>query len=95
LTFPGLKVVFRVEYNKKRDKKANVRFQKDETIPRNDMYKSHAVHVPSGEPPNSVPRPVPKKKSGVAKPITQGKLLKAGGPSVSVHWISWVPGAYR
>lgn len=50
------------------------------------MYKSHVVHVPSGEPPNSVSRPVPKKKAGVVKPITQGKLLRAGGPSVSIRW---------
>jgi hypothetical protein len=52
------------------------------------MYKSHVVHVPSGEPPNSVSRPVPKKKAGAVKPITQGKLLKAGGPSVSGHRLS-------
>ena len=49
------------------------------------MYKSHVVHVPSGEPPGSVSRPVPKKKAGVVKPITQGKLLRAGGPSVSIR----------
>ena len=77
----------RIEYNKKKDKKTAIKFQKDETIPRNDMYKSHVVHVPSGEPPNSVSRPVPRKKPGVVKPITQGKLLRAGGPSVSIHWI--------
>jgi hypothetical protein len=55
------------------------------------MYKSHVVHVPSGEPPNSVSRPVPKKKAGFVKPITQGKLLKAGGPSVRVTWLPWLP----
>lgn len=70
-----------IEYHKKRDKKTAVKFQKDETIPRNDLYKSHVVHVPSGEPPNSVSRPVPKKKPGVAKPISKGRLLRTGGPS--------------
>ena len=86
-------VSFRIEYNKKKDKKTAVKFQKDETVPRNDMYKSHVVHVPSGEPPNSVSRPVPKKKPGVVKPITHGKLLKAGGPSVGslVPWILLEP----
>ena len=88
LAFPDLISSFRIEYNKKRDKKAAIRFQKDETVQRNDMYKSHVVHVPSGEPPNSVSRPVPKKKPGVVKPITQGKLLRAGGPSVSARGIS-------
>lgn len=56
---------------------------KDETVPRNDVYKSHTVHVPSGEPPNSVSRPPAKRKAGVVRPITQGKLLKRGGPDVS------------
>ncbi|KAI6031444.1 myosin-1 [Pisolithus microcarpus] len=64
-----------VEYAKKKDKK------QDETIPRDDVYKSHAVRVPSGEPPNSVSRPPPKRKPGTVRPITQGKLLRAGGPS--------------
>lgn len=61
-----------------------IRFQKDETIARNDMYKSHVVHVPSGEPPGSVSRPLPKKKAGVAKTVSKGKRLRTGGPSVSI-----------
>jgi myosin-1 len=73
----------RIEYAKKRDKKAEIKFVKDETVPRDDVYKSHAVRVPSGEPPNSVSRPPAKRKPGFVRPITQGKLLKAGGPSVS------------
>lgn len=71
------------EYIKKKEKKDTIKFIKDETIPRGDLYKSHAVHVQSGEPPNSVSRPVPKRKEGVVRPITQGKLLKKGGPDVS------------
>ncbi|KAH9947125.1 P-loop containing nucleoside triphosphate hydrolase protein [Amylocystis lapponica] len=70
-----------IEYNKKKDKKAQIKFLKDETVPRNDMYKSHTVHVPSGEPPNSLSRPPAKRKEGVVRPITQGKLLRKGGPS--------------
>jgi hypothetical protein len=54
---------------------------KDETVQKDDQYKSHAVHVPSGEPPHSRSRPLPRRKAGVVRPITQGKRLKKGGPS--------------
>ncbi|TFK84196.1 hypothetical protein K466DRAFT_233629 [Polyporus arcularius HHB13444] len=70
-----------IDYNKKKEKKAQIKFIKDETVPRNDTYKSHTVHVPSGEPPNSQSYPMPKRKEGVVRPITQGKLLRKGGPS--------------
>ncbi|EIN13905.1 myosin class I heavy chain [Punctularia strigosozonata HHB-11173 SS5] len=70
-----------IQYSKKKGKLAEVKFIKDETVPRDDVYKSHTVHVPSGEPPSSVSKPVPKPKPGVVRPITQGKLLKKGGPS--------------
>ncbi|KAI1793106.1 P-loop containing nucleoside triphosphate hydrolase protein [Ganoderma leucocontextum] len=70
-----------VDFNKKKEKKAQIKFIKDETVPRNDTYKSHTVHVPSGEPTFSQSRPVPRKKEGVVRPITQGKLLRRGGPS--------------
>ncbi|KAI9570317.1 P-loop containing nucleoside triphosphate hydrolase protein [Boletus coccyginus] len=70
-----------IEYAKKKDKKTQIQFVKDETILRDDVYKSHTVHVPSGEPPNSVSRPRAKRKQGIVRPITQGKLLRAGGPS--------------
>ncbi|KAF8204078.1 P-loop containing nucleoside triphosphate hydrolase protein [Pholiota molesta] len=70
-----------VDYSKKKDKRAQIKFIKDETVPRNDLYKSHTVHVPSGEPPDSLSRPPAKRKPGVVRPITSGKLLKAGGPS--------------
>ncbi|KIY50413.1 myosin-1 [Fistulina hepatica ATCC 64428] len=70
-----------IEYAKKKDKKATIKVVKDETVQHMDVYKSHAIHVQSGEPPNSVSNPVPKPKPGVVRPITQGKLLRAGGPS--------------
>ena len=72
-----------IEYTKKKEKKDTVKFIKDETVLRGDNYKSHAVHVQSGEPPSSLSRPPAKRKEGVVRPITQGKLLKRGGPSVN------------
>ncbi|CAL1694465.1 unnamed protein product [Somion occarium] len=70
-----------VEYTKKKEKKQTVKFLKDETASKEGHYKSHAVHVPSGEPPSSLSRPPAKRKEGVVRPITQGKLLRKGGPS--------------
>jgi hypothetical protein len=71
----------RIEYTKKKDKKAQIKFIKDETIVKDGEYKSHTVHVPSGEPPSSTSRPAARRKPGIVRPITQGKLLRAGGPS--------------
>ncbi|ESK92714.1 microfilament motor [Moniliophthora roreri MCA 2997] len=70
-----------IDYAKKKEKRAQIKFIKDETIRKDDVYKSHTVHVPSGEPPGSLSRPPAKRKAGVVRPITQGKLLRAGGPS--------------
>ncbi|KAH7886055.1 P-loop containing nucleoside triphosphate hydrolase protein [Phlebopus sp. FC_14] len=70
-----------IEYVKKKDKKALIKFVKEETITKDDVYKSHTVLVASGEPPNSTSRPPAKRKPGTVRPITQGKLLRAGGPS--------------
>ncbi|KZS93344.1 hypothetical protein SISNIDRAFT_441173 [Sistotremastrum niveocremeum HHB9708] len=72
-----------LEYGKKKEKKAQITFQKDETVTRGDVYKSHTVRVSSGEPPNSLSRPPAKRKAVAVRPITQGKLLKKGGPSSS------------
>ncbi|KAG1885548.1 P-loop containing nucleoside triphosphate hydrolase protein [Suillus subluteus] len=63
-----------IEYAKKKDKKAQIQFVRDETIAKDDVYKSHAVHVPTS-------RPAARRKPGIVRPITQGKLLRAGGPS--------------
>lgn len=70
-----------IDYAKKKEKRAQIKFLKDETVLRDDQYKSHTVHVPTGEPPNSKSRPPAKRKPGVVRPITSGKLLKKGGPS--------------
>lgn len=45
------------------------------------------MHVPSGEPPGSLSRPPAKRKEGVIRPITQGKLLRKGGPDVSLQQV--------
>jgi myosin I len=70
-----------LEFSKKKDKKTNITFKKDETIQRDDVYKSSTVSVPSGEPAGSLSRPPARRKPGVVRPITSGKLLRAGGPS--------------
>ncbi|KAN0062042.1 class II myosin [Thecaphora frezii] len=70
-----------LEYSKKKDKKAHITFKRDETVRKDDVYKSSTVSVPTGEPANSTSKPAPKKKPGLVRPITSGKLLKAGGPS--------------
>ncbi|PBK76854.1 hypothetical protein ARMSODRAFT_1012068 [Armillaria solidipes] len=70
-----------IDYAKKKEKRAQITVVRDETIKKDDVYKSHTVRVPSGEPAGSLSRPPAKRKAGVVRPITQGKLLKAGGPS--------------
>ncbi|KAJ7897177.1 P-loop containing nucleoside triphosphate hydrolase protein [Mycena olivaceomarginata] len=80
-----------MSYSKKKDKKADIKFIKDETVKKDDLYKSHTVHVPSGEPAGSLSRPPAKRKPGVVRPITQGKLLKAGGPSDVRYFLGPAP----
>lgn len=72
-----------IEYSKKKDKSAAIKFTKDETVKKDDVYKSHEVRVPSGESPGSVSDPPAPKKAGVVRPITSGKLLRKGGPSTN------------
>ena len=76
-----------VDYAKKKEKRAQIKFIRDETVqpPNGDIYKSHTVHAPTGEPPSSTSRPAAKRKAGVVRPITQGKLLRPGGPSSSAN----------
>lgn len=77
----NVKISNQVEYSKGKDKKAHITFKKDETVVRDDVYKSSTVTVATGEPATSVSRPAPRKKPGIVKPITSGKLLRPGGPS--------------
>ncbi|KAH9175500.1 P-loop containing nucleoside triphosphate hydrolase protein [Lactarius sanguifluus] len=83
LTSAGINLVIGpvVDYAKKKEKRAQIKFVKDETVQKGDQYKSHTVHVPSGQPSNSRSRPPAKRKAGVVRPVTQGKLLRKGGPS--------------
>lgn len=77
----NVKVGSQIEYSKGKDKKSHITFKKDETVKRDDVYKSSTVSVATGEPANSVSRPAPRRKPGIVKPITTGKLLRPGGPS--------------
>lgn len=70
-----------IDYAKKKDKRAQITFRKDETVLRNDVYKSHVVSVGSGESPTSQSKPAARRLPGVVRPITQGKLIRRGGPS--------------
>ena len=67
-----------VEYAKKKDKKANIKFTKDESVQRNDIYKSHEVRVGSGEVPTSISNPPARRK---ARPVAQkaSRTGKTGG----------------
>jgi myosin-1 len=42
-----------IEYNKKKDKKASIKFVKDPSARTDDVYKSSTVTVGQGEPPTS------------------------------------------
>ena len=82
-TMPGglnLKIAESIEYNKKPGKPSLVKVVKDSTVTRDDLYKSGTIHTGQGEPPNSVSKRTPKGKPKAGKPITQGKLLRPGGP---------------
>ncbi|KAL7273155.1 class II myosin [Rhizina undulata] len=76
----NLKIGPTIEYHKKPGKLAVVKAVSDPSVPRDDLYKSSTIHVPPGEPANSVSKPTPKGKQVAAKPITTGKLLRPGGP---------------
>ncbi|UZJ52816.1 hypothetical protein CBS101457_002136 [Exobasidium rhododendri] len=77
----NVNIASQVEYSKGKDKKAHITFKKDETVRKGDVYKSSTVMVGSGEPATSVSKPAPRRKPGIVKPITSGKLLRPGGPS--------------
>ncbi|KAI9495701.1 P-loop containing nucleoside triphosphate hydrolase protein [Zychaea mexicana] len=46
-----------IQYKKKGGKSVTMKFVKNEKVPRDDVYKSHVVNVPSGEPANSASFP--------------------------------------
>ncbi|SMQ50381.1 unnamed protein product [Zymoseptoria tritici ST99CH_3D7] len=65
-----------IQYNKKPGKPATIKVVKDPQVPRDDLYKSGAIHTGQGEDPRSVSKATPKPKPVPAKAITSGKLLK-------------------
>ena len=75
-----LRIGDQIQYNKKPGKPATVKAVKDNSVARDDLYKSGEIHTSQGEPPNSVSAPTPKGKA-IARPIASGKLIKAGGPN--------------
>ncbi len=85
----------RIEYNKKPGKPSTVKVVKDSTVSRDDLYKSGTIHTGPGEPANSVSRKTPKGKPKAAKPVTQGKLLRPGGPGGGPSKLASRPAAAR
>ena len=62
-----------IDYAKKKEKRAQIKAQKDESVRGNANYKSHTILVGSGEPASSVSSPMPprmpkKKKAPKAAP---------------------------
>lgn len=91
----NLKIAESIEYNKKPGKPSIVKVVKDSTVPRDDLYKSGTIHTGQGEPPNSVSKRTPKGKPKAGKPITQGKLLRPGGPGGGPSKLASRPAAAR
>ncbi|KAL9012596.1 MAG: hypothetical protein Q9173_002656, partial [Seirophora scorigena] len=98
MIMPGgfnLKIAEMIEYNKKPGKPSTVKAIKDPSVPRDDFYKSGAIHTGPGEPPNSVSKRAPKAKQVAGKPITSGKLLRPGGPGGAPGKLSSRSGSSR
>lgn len=91
----NLKIAESIEYNKKPGKPSLVKVVKDSTVPRDDLYKSGTIHTGQGESPNSVSKRTPKGKPKPGKPITQGKLLRPGGPGGGPSKLASRPAAVR
>lgn len=65
-----------IQYNKKPGKPSTVKFQKDNTVTRDDTYKSGTVHVPSGLPANSLSEEIPRPKARVGTSQTQSRFVQ-------------------
>lgn len=91
----NLKIAESIEYNKKPGKPSVVKVVKDPTVSRDDLYKSGTIHTGQGEPPNSISKRTPKGKPKAGKPITQGKLLRPGGPGGGPSKLASRPAAAR
>ncbi|MCJ1387433.1 class II myosin [Xylographa bjoerkii] len=98
MAMPGglnLKIADSIEYNKKPGKPTAIKVVKDNTVQRDDLYKSGTIHTGPGESPNSRSKPTPKAKRVPGKPITNGKLLRPGGPSGGPAKVASRPAASR
>ena len=84
-----------IEYNKKPGKPTVIKVVKDQSVQRDDLYKSGTIHTGQGEPPNSRSRPTPRPKQIAGKPITHGKLLRPGGPGGGPSKLASRPPASR
>ncbi|MCJ1477563.1 class II myosin [Lambiella insularis] len=91
----NLKIAESIEYNKKPGKPTVIKVVKDNTVPRDDLYKSGTIHTGPGEPPGSRSKPTPKAKRVPGKPITNGKLLRPGGPGGGSSKVASRPTAAR
>ncbi|KAI9828899.1 MAG: class II myosin [Phylliscum demangeonii] len=80
----NLKISESIEYNKKPGKPAQVKVIKEANPPREDVYKSGAIHTGRGEPPNSVSRPTPRSRQVASKPTKSGKVVRPDGPKAVV-----------
>ncbi|MCJ1225561.1 class II myosin [Toensbergia leucococca] len=98
MAMPGglnLKIAESIEYNKKPGKPTVIKVVKDQSVQRDDLYKSGTIHTGQGEPPNSRSRPTPRPKQIAGKPITHGKLLRPGGPGGGPSKLASRPPASR
>ncbi|KAI8050913.1 P-loop containing nucleoside triphosphate hydrolase protein [Syncephalis plumigaleata] len=77
----AVEITPQITYVKKAGGKTEVlKFVKNEAIGIHETYKSHVVSVATGQPVTSVSDPPCARNDAPARPITTGKLLRAGGP---------------
>ncbi|KAJ9092356.1 class II myosin [Naganishia friedmannii] len=88
----GVNIGPTIEYNKKKDKKANIKFVLDPSSRTDDQYKSGTVHVGPGEPATSVSRPMPARKP---RPKTVKKTTASTARSQVRPTARTLPGASK
>ncbi|KAK9468875.1 P-loop containing nucleoside triphosphate hydrolase protein [Lipomyces arxii] len=84
-----------IEYNKKPGKNATVKFQKDPSVPRDDIYKSSIVRVPPGDAASSISRPTPRRKGVAAAPAARRQAPVAYNPTPAAQPVAQQPAAAR
>lgn len=76
----GANVSETIQYSKKGGKPVTMKFVRDEKIRKDDVYKSHVVSVPSGEPANSVSYPACARKPKQAASTRSKPPAKRSAP---------------